>query len=186
MPVEEDVVQPEAPRPSETAGAAEELPVLTVRDTVVFPGGMLPITVGRPSSMALVQSMGENRVLAIVAQLDPRTDAPGPDDLSRIGSAAILHKVLRMPTENLLLFCEGVDRIEVREYTSTEPFLRAKVQRLPDVEPPKTPELEALRDRELGLPLDSAQAGSLQGGELEELDPLRVERCELARDADRT
>src|SRR5689334_9990990 len=135
MPVEEEVVQPEAPPPAETL---DELPVLTVRDTVVFPGGMLPITVGRPSSVALVQNMGENRTLAIVAQLDPRTDTPGPDDLSRIGTAAILHKVLRMPTDNLLLFCEGVDRIEVREYTSTEPFLRAKVTRLPDIESPKT------------------------------------------------
>ena len=146
MPVDEDVVQPGALPAAETV---EELPVLTVRDTVVFPGGMLPITVGRPSSMALVQSMGENRVLAIVAQLDPRVDTPGPDDLSRIGTAAILHKVLRMPTENLLLFCEGVDRIEVREYTSTEPFLRARVQRLPDADPARTPELEALRQNVL-------------------------------------
>src|SRR3954469_6791671 len=118
MPVDEEVQQP----PATPADSIEELPVLTVRDTVVFPHGMLPITVGRPSSVALVQAMGENRIVCIVAQLDPRTDAPGPDDLSRIGTVAILHKVLRMPNENLLLFCEGVDRIEVEEYTSTDPF----------------------------------------------------------------
>jgi ATP-dependent Lon protease len=146
MSVEPEVVPPPALEPVETQ---EELPVLTVRDTVVFPRGMLPITVGRPSSMALVQSMGENRTLCIVAQLDPRTEAPGPDDLSRIGTVAILHKVLRMPTENLLLFCEGVDRIEVQEYTATEPFLRAKVRRLPDIEPEMTPEIEALRQNVL-------------------------------------
>jgi ATP-dependent Lon protease len=99
--------------------------------------------------MALVQSMGENRTLCIVAQLDPRTEAPSPDDLSRIGTVAILHKVLRMPTENLLLFCEGVDRIEVQEYTATEPFLRARVRRLPDIEPGMTPEIEALRQNVL-------------------------------------
>jgi ATP-dependent Lon protease len=145
MPVEEDVVQPPVP----PADALEELPVLTVRDTVVFPHGMLPITVGRPSSVALVQAMGENRVVAIVAQLDPRTDTPSPEDLSRIGTVAILHKVLRMPNENLLLFCEGVDRIEVEEYTSTEPFLRAKVRRLQPAEPEVTPEIEALRQNVL-------------------------------------
>src|SRR5215831_3796335 len=146
MPVEEDVQQPATP----PADALEELPVLTVRDTVVFPHGMLPITVGRPSSVALVQSMGENRTLCIVAQLDPRTEAPGPDDLSRVGTVAILHKVLRMPTDNLLLFCEGLDRIEVQEYTATEPFLRAKVHRLPETEPEVTPEIEALRQNVMG------------------------------------
>src|SRR5262249_44966103 len=103
MPVEEEVQIPEAP-PADTQ---EEFPILTVRDTVVFPHGMLPITVGRPSSVALVQSLGENRMLCMVAQLDPRVDTPGTDDLSRIGTLAILHKVLRMPSDNLLLFCEG-------------------------------------------------------------------------------
>src|SRR5215471_33 len=135
MAVEEDVQQPTT-TPSDDA--LEEYPILTVRDTVVFPRGMLPITVGRPSSMALVQSLGENRMICIVAQLDPRTDTPGPDDLSRVGTLAIMHKALRMPTENLLLFCEGVDRIRVQEYTSTEPFLRARVRRLADVEPQPT------------------------------------------------
>src|SRR5947209_12811498 len=115
MPVDEDVQQPTTP----TADTLEELPVLTVRDTVVFPHGMLPITVGRPSSIALVQAMGENRMLCILAQLDPRTDTPGPEDLSRVGTVAILHKKLHMPNDNLLLFCEGVDRIVVEEYTST-------------------------------------------------------------------
>ena len=74
---------------------------------------------------------------------------PDPDDLSKVGTIAIMHKALRMPTENLLLFCEGVDRIEVEEYTATEPFLRAKVRRLPDVEPETTPEIEALRQNVL-------------------------------------
>src|SRR5262249_39951315 len=108
------------------------------------------ITVGRPSSVALVQAMGENRMVCIVAQLDPRTDTPGPEDLSRIGTVAILHKVLRMPNDNLLLFCEGVDRVEVEEYTATERFLRAKVRRLPAQEVEVTAETEALRQNVLG------------------------------------
>jgi ATP-dependent Lon protease len=146
MPVEE--VEGQQP-PALPADTIEELPVLTVRDTVVFPHGMLPITVGRPSSIALVQAMGENRMLCIVAQLDPRIDSPGPEDLSHVGTVAILHKKLHMPTENLLLFCEGVARVEVDEYTSTEPFLRAKVRRLPEIEPETTPEIEALRQNVL-------------------------------------
>ena len=65
----EQVEAPVAP-----ADEMEEVPVLTVRDTVIFPGAMMPITVGRPPSVALVQSLGENRSLAVVSQLDARTD----------------------------------------------------------------------------------------------------------------
>src|ERR1035437_10109574 len=100
----------------------EELPVLTVRDTVIFPGALLPITVGRPSSVALVQSLGENRLLAVVSQIDPRVDVPRPEDLYGVGTLCVMHKAVRVPKENLLLFCEGMDRIRAREFTATEPF----------------------------------------------------------------
>ncbi|MBZ5620381.1 MAG: endopeptidase La [Acidobacteriia bacterium] len=141
---------------SQVPGAAvaaplEELPVLTVRDTVVFPGALLPITVGRPSSIALVQSLGENRTLAVVSQLDPRVDTPGPEDLYEVGTVCVMHKAIRVPKDNLLLFCEGIDRIRTRGFTSTEPFLKARVERIPDVEPENTPEMEALRQTVVSL-----------------------------------
>jgi ATP-dependent Lon protease len=150
------VEQQEISSPPETAGPAgapdtEELPVLTVRDTVIFPGSMIPITVGRPSSVALVQSLGENRNLAIVSQLDPRVDTPGPDDLYQVGTLCVLHKVVRVPKENLLLFCEGVSRIRTREFTAREPFLKARIERIPDIEPEMTGEVEALRQNVLSL-----------------------------------
>ena len=132
-------------------GSEEELPILTVRETVIFPGAMLPITVGRPSSVALVQSMGENRLLAVVSQLDPRVETPRPEDLYSIGTVCVLHKALRVPKENLLLFCEGVARIRTAAFTATEPFLRARIERIPEVEPPVTPEIEALKQNVQGL-----------------------------------
>jgi ATP-dependent Lon protease len=143
---QEQVEAPESP-----AGELEEVPVLTVRDTVLFPGAMMPITVGRPSSVALVQSLGENRSLAVVSQLDPRTDSPTPEDLYQVGTLCLLHKVVRVPRENLLLFCEGVSRIRTREYTSQEPFLRARIERISDLEPEMTGEIEALRQNVLSL-----------------------------------
>ena len=142
----EQVEAPEAP-----ADEQEEVPVLTVRDTVIFPGAMMPITVGRPSSVALVQSLGENRSLAVVSQLDARTDTPTPEDLYQVGTLSILHKVVRVPRENLLLFCEGVSRIRTLEFTSQEPFLRARVERIPDIEPETSGEIEALRQNVLSL-----------------------------------
>ena len=144
MPVED----PEVNVPAGETGQnplLEDLPVLTVRDTVIYPGALLPITVGRPSSLALVQSLGENRTLAVIAQLDPRVEFPGPDDLFPLGTVCIMHKAIKVPKDNLLLFCEGIARIRTREFTATEPFLRARVERLPDIEPEITPEIEALR-----------------------------------------
>jgi ATP-dependent Lon protease len=144
--------QPLPPAPAdESTPAHEELPVLTVRDTVIFPGALLPITVGRPSSVALVQSLGENRHLAVVSQLDPRVDSPGPDDLYKVGTICVMHKAIRVPKDNLLLFCEGIERIRTREFTSIDPYLRAYIERIPEVEPPLTSELEALRQNVISL-----------------------------------
>src|ERR1700681_1085822 len=112
----------------------EELPILTVRDSVLFPSALLPLSVGRPVSVALVESLGENRLIGVVSQLDPRTDAPGPQELHETGTVAMIHKIVRM-REGQLLFCEGVARMRVRNYTATEPFLRARVERWPEIEP---------------------------------------------------
>jgi ATP-dependent Lon protease len=144
MPVEEPEVNA-PPEETEEVQALEDLPVLTVRDTVIYPGALLPITVGRPSSLALVQSLGENRTLAVVSQLDPRVESPGPEDLFQIGTVCVMHKAIKVPKDNLLLFCEGIARVRTYNFTATEPFLRARVERLPEVEPELTPEIEALR-----------------------------------------
>src|ERR1017187_5690677 len=144
MPVEEPEVKALAEATGEDV-ILEDLPVLTVRDTVIYPGALLPITVGRPSSLALVQSLGESRTLAVISQLDPRVESPGPGDLFQLGTVCVMHKAIKVPKDNLLLFCEGIARIRTREFTATEPFLRARVERLTDIEPESTSEIEALR-----------------------------------------
>src|SRR5271155_4602250 len=77
--------------PGQEYSALEELPVLAVRDTVIFPGALLPLTVGRPASIALVQSLGENRMLAVVSQLDPSEENPDPADLYQTGTVCVMH-----------------------------------------------------------------------------------------------
>ncbi|HXA06240.1 MAG TPA: endopeptidase La [Bryobacteraceae bacterium] len=146
MPVEEkieDKIEEKIPE-TQLGEALEEMPILTVRDTVLFPHALLPINVGRPSSMALVSALGENRLLGVVSQINPHEDSPGPPDLYEVGTVAMIHKVVRMK-EGLLLFCEGIARMRTMGYTATEPYLRARVERLPELEPEPTPELEALR-----------------------------------------
>jgi ATP-dependent Lon protease len=114
----------------------------------LFPSALLPLSVGRPTSVALVESLGENRLIGVVSQIDPRTDAPEPNELHETGTVAIIHKIVRM-REGQLLFCEGVSRMKIRSFSATEPFLRARVERLPEIEQELTPELTALRQNVL-------------------------------------
>jgi ATP-dependent Lon protease len=145
------VEEPETGSTSVVEETVEELPVLAVRETVIYPGALLPVTVGRPSSLALVQSLGENRLIAVISQLDPRVESPEPDDLYQVGTLCVMHKSIKVPRENLLLFCEGIARIRTVGFTATEPFLRARVDRIPEVEPEITPEIEALRQNVISL-----------------------------------
>src|SRR5665213_1494405 len=149
--LESEMLLPEPVPPSEEPAAPEpeELPILAVRDTVLFPNALLPLSVGRPTSVALVESLGENRLIGVLSQIDPRTDVPGPHELHETGTVAIIHKIVRM-REGQLLFCEGVARMKIRKYVSSEPFLRAQIERLPEIEPEMTPELTALRQNVLG------------------------------------
>jgi len=130
-------------------GDLEEISILAVRDTVLFPNALLPLSVGRRTSVALVESLGENRLIGVVSQIDPRTEVPGPQELHGAGTVAMIHKIVKM-REGQLLFCEGVSRMRIRDYTATEPFLRAHVERVPEIEPEITPELTALRQNVLG------------------------------------
>src|SRR5262244_1585515 len=122
------------------------LPVLPVRDTVLFPGAVLPLTVGRESSLALVNALqGDERLLGVVAQLDPRIEDPSAADLHKVGTLARVHKTVKMPNGNVVIFLEGLQRIQVVELIGLKPYLRAKVQPEPDIFGDIDAELEALQ-----------------------------------------
>ena len=93
--------------------AARTLPVLPVRDTVLFPHAVLPLTVGRESSVQLINSLGEDKTIVVVAQREARVDNPQPTDLFTVGSLAVVHKVVRMPNQSLFVFAEGLERVKV-------------------------------------------------------------------------
>jgi ATP-dependent Lon protease len=83
---------------------ARTLPVLPVRDTVLFPHAVLPLTVGRESSVQLINSLGEDKTIVVVAQREARVDSPQPTDLFMIGTLAVVHKVVKMPNQSLFVF----------------------------------------------------------------------------------
>jgi ATP-dependent Lon protease len=118
--------------------------VLPVRDTVLFPHAVLPLTVGRESSIQLIEALGEERAIVVVAQLDPRLDSPKPTDLHAVGTLATVHKVVRMPNQSRFVFTEGTERVRLLRYTQTEPFMVAEVETLEDTEHAATASIEAL------------------------------------------
>src|SRR5579862_5344350 len=113
----------------------KRIPVLPVRDTVLFPHAVLPLTVGRESSIQLIESLGEERSIVVAAQLDPRLDAPKPTDLHDVGTLATVHKVVRMPNQSRFVFTEAVDRVRLLRYVQTEPYMIAEVETLEEVTP---------------------------------------------------
>ncbi|HEX4020099.1 MAG TPA: endopeptidase La [Acidobacteriaceae bacterium] len=120
-------------------------PVLPVRDTVLFPHAVLPLTVGRESSIQLIQSLGEEKMIVVVAQRDARVDAPQPSDLHSVGTLATIHKVVKMPNQSLFVFTEGNERVRLSEFSQITPFMSAAVESIGESEPDKSPEIEALQ-----------------------------------------
>jgi ATP-dependent Lon protease len=127
------------------------LPVLPVRDTVLFPHAVLPLTVGRESSVQLINSLGEDKTIIVVAQREARVDSPQPSDLYMVGTSAVVHKVVKMPNQSLFVFAEGLERVRLTEFTQLAPFMRAKVAPIPESAPPDSSEIEALQRNVLTL-----------------------------------
>ncbi|HEY6305340.1 MAG TPA: endopeptidase La [Candidatus Angelobacter sp.] len=127
------------------------VPVLPVRDTVLFPHAVLPLTVGRESSIQLINSLGEEKTILVVAQREARVDNPQPIDLYNIGTLATIHKVVKMPNQSLFVFTEGLQRAKMAEFTQLTPFMRARVDLLPDRDLDQSPEVEALQRNVLTL-----------------------------------
>src|SRR5690242_19791290 len=128
------------------------LPVLPVRDTVLFPHAVLPLTVGRESSVQLINSLGEDKTIIVVAQREARVDAPQPSDLYTVGTSAVVHKVVKMPNQSLFVFAEGLERIRLGEFTQLTPFMTAHYSVMPEgAAPIATSQIEALQRNVLTL-----------------------------------
>src|ERR1700727_1193666 len=114
------------------------LPVLPVRDTVLFPHAVLPLTVGRESSVQLINSLGEDKTIVVVAQREARVDNPQPSDLYTVGTSAVVHKVVKMPNQSLFVFAEGLEGVRLSEFTQLQPFMQARVSAVAEA-PPLSP-----------------------------------------------
>ncbi len=121
-----------------------ELPVLPLKDTVVFPQSVSPLAIGQERSVKLVDdAVAGERMLALVTVRNSGAEEPGWDDLYEIGTAAVVHKMIRVPDGSLRILVQGVGRIRLKRRVQDEPYLVGEFEEVPDVVE-ETPELEAL------------------------------------------
>src|SRR3954454_19160270 len=181
----------------------EEMPLLPIRNAVLFPGAVAPFDVGREKSVALVEDVDNfpSPVIAIFAQKDPATDDPQADDLHQVGCAARVLKALKHSSGNYSLILQGLTRIKLQDVTQTAPYLKAKVKKLdePGVDDDEAEALSmSLRDiakqviqlmpelpREAGSLIDSIQApGALADLVAANLDAPVEEKAQLLETVD--
>ncbi|MBO7315364.1 MAG: endopeptidase La [Alistipes sp.] len=126
----------------------EVLPILTLRSSVIFPGSVTPITVGRAKSIAVVRAVeAADGLLGAGLQIDSEVEDPQPDDMHKIGTSARILKILEMPNGNLTVILAGLEKIEVGEYITTQPYFKATITPIQDSTPdPKSVEFAALVD----------------------------------------
>ena len=122
------------------------LPILPVRSTVLFPHAVLPLTVGQESSIQLIQSLGEHKTIVVVAQRDGSAwTAPSPAICIRSAPWRRCIKSSRCPTRAFLCSPRATERVKLGEFSQLEPFMTAAVDHLPEIDPGKSAELEALQ-----------------------------------------
>jgi len=120
------------------------LPVLPLKETVVFPDSMTPLAIGQERSIKLVEeAVSGDRAIALVTVRNPEADPPGWDDLYEVGTAAVIHKMMRVPDGTLRILVTGTRRIKVERHVQTDPYLAGEFTELPD-ELVESREVEAL------------------------------------------
>ena len=149
MSDEEETITSIPPPESGEIEFGDELPVLPIRNAVLFPAAVAPFDVGREKSVALVEDIEnlDQPIIAIVAQRDPSTDDPNQDDLYPVGVAARVLKALKHSSGNYSLILQGLVRIRIKQVVTTEPYLRARVSRLDE------PEAEDVESEALAMSL---------------------------------
>jgi len=111
----------------------EILPILPLRGVVVYPTTAVPLTVGQPRSIKLVDDVvSGDKLVGLVAALNPELEAPGPGDLYRVGTIATVHRLLRAPDGTIRLLVQGMDRFRLVEFVEEEPYLRARIELAPE------------------------------------------------------
>ena len=116
-----------------------DLPILPLRNTVLFPGVVIPITAGRDKSIKLINDANTaGKVIGVVSQIDESVEEPTPADVHHIGTVAQIIRVLKMPDGNITVILQGKKRFEIDTFTQEEPYLKATIKEFNEIRPKKT------------------------------------------------
>src|SRR3954462_15555842 len=120
--------------PDGAVNIPDELPILPLRGLVVYPQTAIPLNMGQPRSVRLVdEDVAVDGLIGLVAAKNPEQETPGPDKIYEIGTLAAIHRLFRAPDGTIRLLVQGMARIRVDTYTNSEPYLKAKVSAAPEV-----------------------------------------------------
>lgn len=112
---------------------SDDLPILPLRGVVVYPMMWLPLPIGQKRSIRLVEDiLPENRIIALVSSRNEQVEEPRPEQIHTIGTAAQIHRVLKTPDGTIRLLVQGIERVRILEYIQEEPYLRARVEMIPE------------------------------------------------------
>jgi len=134
----------------------ETLPILSLRNTVLFPGVVIPITAGRDASIKLINDANKGgKVIGVVAQKDESVEKPGAKDIHETGTVARILRVLKMPDGNVTVIIQGKKRFKVAEVLTEEPYMNATIRDIPEAKPAqKNKEFSAIIDSIKDLALE--------------------------------
>ncbi|HLN95879.1 MAG TPA: LON peptidase substrate-binding domain-containing protein, partial [Flavobacterium sp.] len=114
----------------------QSLPILPLRNTVLFPGVVIPITAGRDKSIRLINDANAgDKTIGVVSQINEEDEDPTPNDINKIGTVASILRILRMPDGNVTVILQGKKRFEIDEVTTEVPYMRATVKEVPETRP---------------------------------------------------
>lgn len=115
-----------------------DLPILPLRNTVLFPGVVIPITAGRDKSIKLINDANASgKVIGVVAQKEESVEEPTQNDIFHVGTVARIIRVLKMPDGNTTVILQGKKRFEIDQFTQEEPYLKATIKEVPEIRPEK-------------------------------------------------
>ncbi len=141
------LMSPDGDDESEKNHKPKELAILPLRNTVLFPGVVIPITVGRDKSVKLIKdAYKKDKIIGVVSQKDANNDDPSFDDLYSVGTEAIIIRMLRMPDGNTTAILQGKRKIEIKDVVKTQPYLVCNAHSVIDEKPKKNKETKALLD----------------------------------------
>ncbi|MBA4419710.1 MAG: endopeptidase La [Anaerolinea sp.] len=127
---EEEEIDPEEEL---LANLPQDMPILPLRGVVVYPDTTVPLTIGQPRSIRLIDDVvSKDRIIGLVASRDSDLENPGPDDLYSVGTVAVVNRLFRAPDGTIRLLIQGIARFRLQEFTQLDPFLKARIQLSPE------------------------------------------------------